>query len=71
MSDPTTTRGLQLPCPKCNEQNANVSLHLDDAETFTCHECEDEFSIDDVREYLATAQRWGRVLDWVQTMPGS
>ena len=64
----TTERGLQLPCPCCGEANANVSLHLDDCETFTCRECDAEFTTEDVKQFIA---RWQPVLAWIDQAPAT
>jgi hypothetical protein len=59
-------KGLLLPCPLCGEQQASVSLYLDDMDTCYCRDCENEFSLDTVRELIA---RWQRVLSWVDACP--
>lgn len=68
MSDTTTARGIQLPCPRCGEPDANLLLHLVDGESFTCQECDEEFTAADVRGLLA---RWAPVLAWLDKMPGA
>ena len=70
MSDPgttTTSKGLQLPCPRCGAADANISVALNDPDTFTCHECDAEFSRGDIEAIMA---RWVKVLGWIDTMPG-
>ena len=64
---------LQLPCPKCGEQQANISLNLwslDDqaAGNFTCHECDGEIALDEVRDLIA---RWSKVIAWIETIPSA
>lgn len=66
MSQTTTTKGLKLPCIVCGAANARVLLHLDDADTFTCGECDGEFTADDVRHVMV---RWSGVLAWIEIMP--
>jgi hypothetical protein len=61
------SRGLTLPCPKCGEEDAAVSLHLDDGETLHCRDCDNEFTLDDIRNFIT---RWQAVLAWVDAMPG-
>jgi uncharacterized protein (DUF983 family) len=62
-STPTpVSRGFVLPCPKCGNAESCISLHLDDCETFTCRECDEEFTADDVRDLIA---KWGKVLAWI------
>jgi hypothetical protein len=50
-----------LPCIRCG-QEATVRLDLDDCATFTCGECEESWTADELREHLA---KWQRVLAWV------
>ena len=67
MSTTTTTdRGILLPCPMCGEAQASVSLNLADGETFTCHECENDFTREDLQARIAS---WTRLLAWVDAMP--
>lgn len=61
-----TKRGMKLPCPKCGEQEAMIQLDLDDGQTCSCRECDDEFSLDDVREFIG---RWAKMIAWIETMP--
>ena len=57
---------MQLPCIRCGEPQANIHLHLEDGDTFTCQECENSFTLDDVRKVLAM---WPKVVAWVEAMP--
>lgn len=67
MSEATTTeKGLQLPCPRCGEPNANMLLHLANGESFTCQECDEELVADELADLLA---RWAPVLAWLDLMP--
>jgi hypothetical protein len=59
-------KGLLLPCPLCGEQQASISLYLDDMDTCCCRECSEEFSLDAVRDMIA---KWQRVLAWVDSAP--
>ena len=61
-----TTRGLQLPCPKCGEPDANVMLSLADVSSFHCVECDEDFDRADVEAFIA---RWSKLLAWVDTFP--
>jgi transcription elongation factor Elf1 len=65
MSDTTTTPGLLLPCPCCGDAEAVINLRLSDA-YFTCGSCENEFTADDVRQFIT---KWSKVLTWVDAMP--
>jgi hypothetical protein len=56
-----------LPCPKCG-QDTNIKMYLDDLHTFACPECDDEFTADDVRQFLA---KWSRVLSWLDSAPAA
>jgi len=67
----SSLRCIQLPCPCCGETLANVSLHLstlDDetAANFTCEECTADFSLADVRGFIA---RWTPILSWLELIP--
>jgi len=62
---------IQLPCPCCGETLASVSLHLatlDDetAANFTCEECTTDFSLADVRGFIAA---WTPLLSWLEQIP--
>ncbi len=61
-------KGMCLPCPRCGEAEASISLCLADAETFTCGECGTEFTATDLRDIMA---RWQKVLAWVDAMPSA
>lgn len=69
MNETTTARGLTLPCPCCHEAGACITLHLAEVDRFTCLECEEEFTTDDVREMIDRVKRWEKVLAWVDAMP--
>lgn len=66
MASTKTTTGLTLPCPRCGELNASPILHLSDGSTFSCQECEGEFTADALRDII---RRWAKVLAWVDAMP--
>jgi transcription elongation factor Elf1 len=63
---PTPKRGFLLPCPCCGEEAAGISLNLGDGETFTCGECETEFTTEHIRDFIA---KWTKILAWVDAMP--
>jgi hypothetical protein len=67
MSQTNTTPGTILPCIFCGEPEASINLCLSDA-SFTCRECDAEFTADDVRERFA---KWQKLLAWVEQMPQS
>ena len=62
----TAERGQTLPCPCCGEENATITLNLADAESLVCQDCEADFTVDQVRAFIA---KWGRLLAWIETMP--
>lgn len=68
MTQPTTARGIVLPCPMCGDPIANFRLSLADGETLTCQECDAEFATDYVRALIA---QWQPVLAWIDAMPAS
>jgi hypothetical protein len=55
-----------LPCPRCGEE-ASIRIDLDDLDTFTCQECDNDFTLDTVRNLI---DRWQRVLAWIDRAPG-
>jgi hypothetical protein len=61
----TPVRSIQLPCPQCGEAQANISLGLADF-GLTCHECDAEFTIEEVRGFIA---RWTPVIRWLDDAP--
>ena len=52
-------------CPKCLG-HATIRIDLDDGETCTCSECEEEFAVSDVRALVAS---WGPLLAWLDSHP--
>ncbi len=62
---PAVKRGFALACILCG-QECSISLDLDNLHTFNCPECEQTFSLDDVRGTIAA---WQRVLAWVDSAP--
>jgi len=59
-------KGLLLPCPLCGEQQATIELHLSDLDTCHCLECDNEFTLADVRKLIAS---WQAVLCWIDSAP--
>ena len=57
---------MLVPCPKCGQAEATVRLDLSDLETCHCVDCDETFSLDLVRDFIA---KWQRVLGWVATCP--
>jgi hypothetical protein len=65
-STSTPARGFGcLPCPCCGE-DATIRLDLDDLTNFSCTACENEFTLDTVRDVI---DRWQRVLAWIDRAP--
>jgi hypothetical protein len=58
-----TTEGLLLPCPRCGEASATIRLELADMDTCVCVDCDETFSLTDVRDWIS---RWSRVIRWVE-----
>jgi hypothetical protein len=65
MADPTERGFGDLPCLKCGE-TCRIALDLDDLATFRCGECDEEFTLEDVRTLLVA---WQPVLDWLSRPP--
>jgi hypothetical protein len=67
-SEPRTIlRGFaELRCPLCGTATDAQRLDLADLYTFHCSGCEEEYTIDDVRQLL---RQWQRVLTWIEAAP--
>lgn len=65
VSQTEASRGGNLPCPRCGEV-CGIALDLDDLETCRCRECEENFTLDDVR---AITKAWAPVLAWIDSSP--
>jgi hypothetical protein len=61
---PATFMGISLPCPRCLEPKAQLSLNLGTCEVH-CEECGEEFTLGDVREIVG---RWGAALRWLDSV---
>lgn len=55
-------KGIRLPCPKCMEATASIYLSLSDLNTCRCHDCEEEFTVTDMRGMVA---EWQRFIAWL------
>ena len=62
----TTSKGLTLPCPCCGEEESTITLNLCDMETFTCLECNSEFTLEYIHNLIA---KWQRVSAWIDAAP--
>ncbi len=56
-----------LTCLKCG-QEAVIRIDLDDLSTFTCCECDEEFTRANVERVLG---QWAQVLTWIDTAPSA
>jgi hypothetical protein len=66
MIERTARRGFpSLPCILCGKEDG-LTLYLQDADTFHCSECEEEFAADDVRQQI---KEWSAVLAWIDAAP--
>lgn len=60
---PPTPQGFgPLPCPMCGEANASITLDITDLDTLHCADCEADYTVDDVTNFVA---KWKSVLQWV------
>lgn len=67
----TPSTGCTLPCPRCGEANACVSLWLADTlaeNAFTCSECNAEFGRADIE---AIIKHWPAILRWLDAIPAA
>lgn len=58
-----------LPCPRCGQEEATVSIDLHDLtdpEAIQCRDCDATFGIEEVRDIVA---KWQRVLLWIDSAP--
>lgn len=66
------SRGLEVPCPECDETNG-VAVFVDDTTAFYCNHCEKQFEREAVDELIETmteyVANWRRVLAWIDTAP--
>jgi hypothetical protein len=52
-------------CPKCLAES-NVKIDVNDGDTLTCPECEEEYSLTDVVNLIET---WKPILPWLLAHP--
>lgn len=52
-------------CPKCMAE-ASVKLDVNDGDTLSCPECEEEYSLSDVE---AVVESWAALLPWLKAHP--
>jgi hypothetical protein len=57
-----------LPCIVCGEAQATIHLDLTDCESFHYADCDNDFTADDVRAFLA---QWQKVLAWCERAAGA
>jgi hypothetical protein len=68
--EPAVARGfVGLICPNCASADDTITVQLEDLGVFCCAGCENEFTADQVREFLAVADRWRAVLAWIEQAP--
>lgn len=62
-----TARGFKVVCPHCHDQDATVTLDLNDLAECRCSGCDETFSPRQARD-LAAAElaRWEAVCRWVE-----
>jgi hypothetical protein len=65
MAKATQAGWTRLPCIKCGEADG-VSLSLVDLDTLFCSECENEYTLSEVRD---TLDQWAQVLAWRDLAP--
>ena len=66
MAKTTPARGFGVTCPKCHNEDATISLDLNDVHMLTCSYCEEAFSAEEARDLAAAAlAKWDAVCRWV------
>lgn len=66
-----TLNAVRLPCPRCGQQEAGISVNLwtlNDPQdnNFTCGECGEHLSINEV---LSLIEQWQKLLKWLEQLP--
>lgn len=56
---------METICPKCLEV-CTILLDLADGDTCTCMNCDEEYTVADVRGLVAA---WGPLLKWIDAHP--
>lgn len=65
-----TKTGFGVSCPHCRDEDATISLDLNDVRTARCNGCDEEFSPQQARDMAAAElARWEAVCRWVELMP--
>lgn len=61
---------MNAVCIKCWDTDAVVRMALDGTREFSCAECDETFTCDEVRDTLAALQKgWGPLLKWADAYP--
>lgn len=58
-------KGFNVKCVKCGQEEC-VSLAAHDLEQFSCSECGETFTAQDV---VAMMKEWAALLKWIETAP--
>jgi hypothetical protein len=58
-----------LICPGCAGGDEVITVDLHDLDTFRCQGCENEFTADQVRDFLVAVESWRAVLSWIERAP--
>jgi hypothetical protein len=56
---------MNTACIKCGVLN-NVWLDVENGRTFHCRECDEDFTVDEVEEFVG---EWQKALAWAATHP--
>jgi transposase-like protein len=63
-----TIKGFQVTCPFCKDEDATISLDLNDLSSCQCSSCDETFSPARARDLVAAElARWERVVRWVDS----
>lgn len=57
-----------LPCPSCRE-DAVFFVFLDEGDMVKCNDCDEEFTLAEVKEKVERFRVWDTVISWLSTIP--
>jgi hypothetical protein len=62
-----TRTGFAVRCPFCHDEEAALSIDLNDVSRCTCCSCDEEFTVEQARRKVAKElAQWENVVRWVE-----